>query len=138
MALTLSPDTRIAVIGLGYVGLPLAVEFGKRYPTTGYDIQLRRVTELREGRDGTLEVTPEELAAATRLGFTDELESIAGSDVFVVTVPTPIDADKRPDLGPLERACQAVGSVLRRGNLVVFESTVYPGCTEEILSLIHI
>ena len=132
MALTLSPDTRIAVIGLGYVGLPLAVEFGKRYPTTGYDIQFRRVSELRDGHDSTLEVSPEDLASAAHLQFTDELESIAGSDVFVVTVPTPIDAHKRPDLGPLELASQAVGSVLRRGNIVIFESTVYPGCTEEI------
>ena len=132
MALTLSPDTRIAVIGLGYVGLPLAVEFGKRYRTMGYDIQPRRVAELRQGHDSTREVAAEAMAAAALLQFTDALEAMAGSDVVVVTVPTPIDADKRPDLGPLERASQAVGSVLRPGNLVIFESTVYPGCTEEI------
>lgn len=132
MALSLSPDTRIAVIGLGYVGLPLAVEFGKQYPTMGYDIQFRRVSELRNGHDSTLEVTPGQIAAATQLQLTDELALIAGSDVFVVTVPTPIDADKRPDLGPLELASEAVGSVLQRGNIVIFESTVYPGCTEEI------
>ena len=132
MTLTLSPDTRIAVIGLGYVGLPLAVEFGKRYPTIGYDIQSARVAELREGHDHTREVMPEQLGDAAWLQFTDELEPIAGSDVFVVTVPTPIDADKRPDLVPLERASKAVGSVLRRGNIVIFESTVYPGCTEEV------
>lgn len=132
MTLTLSPDTRIAVIGLGYVGLPLAVEFGKHYPTIGYDIQPARIEALHEGRDSTREVTPAQLREAVRLQFTDEVETIAGSDVFVVTVPTPIDADKRPDLGPLERASQAVGSVLRRGNIVIFESTVYPGCTEEV------
>ena len=132
MAFTLSPDTRIAVIGLGYVGLPLAVEFGKRYPTIGYDVQSRRIAELTAGSDSTLEVTPDQLAGAGRLQFTDQLDAIAECTVFVVTVPTPIDADKRPDLGPLERASQAVGGVLKRGDIVIYESTVYPGCTEEI------
>lgn len=132
MAFTLSPDTRIAVIGLGYVGLPLAVEFGKRYPTIGYDVQSRRIAELKAGSDSTLEVTPDQLAGAGRLQFTDQLDAIAECTVFVVTVPTPIDADKRPDLGPLERASQAVGGVLKRGDIVIYESTVYPGCTEEI------
>ena len=132
MTLPPSPDTRIAVIGLGYVGLPWAVEFGKRYPTIGYDIQAARVAALQDGHDSTREVAPDALGEAARLQFTDELETIAGSDVFVVTVPTPIDDDKRPDLGPLERASKSVGSVLRRGNIVIFESTVYPGCTEEV------
>ena len=132
MTFPLSPDTRIAVIGLGYVGLPLAVELGKRYPTTGYDIQSHRVAVLNEGRDSTLEVSPEQLASAKELVFTDQLNAIADCSVYIVTVPTPIDADKRPDLGPLERASEAVARVLKRGGIVIYESTVYPGCTEEI------
>ena len=132
MQIPLSSDARIAVIGLGYVGLPLAVEFGKRYATVGYDIQSRRVAELGQGRDSTLEVSPEQLAEAAQLGFTDQLADIAACTVFVVTVPTPIDADKRPDLRPLAQASEAVGSVLKRGDIVIYESTVYPGCTEEI------
>lgn len=125
-------QVRIAVVGLGYVGLPLAVEFGRHYPTIGFDIKQRRVEELRAGRDSTLEVEPERLAAATGLSFTWRLEDIAGCNVYVVTVPTPIDTACRPDLGNLTRACESVGRVLGRGDTVVFESTVYPGCTEEV------
>ena len=123
---------RIAVIGLGYVGLPLAVEFGKQYATFGFDINAARIAELRQGRDSTLEVEPELLAQATRLHFTDQLEDIANCGVYIVTVPTPIDAAKRPDLAPLMKATEAIGQVLKPGDTVIYESTVYPGCTEEI------
>ena len=123
---------RIAIVGLGYVGLPLAVEFGKRYDTVGYDIHAARVAELRAGRDSTLEVEPGLLAEAVKLTYADQLADIAGCNVFIVTVPTPIDAAKRPDLTPLVKASEAIGSVLKPGDTVVYESTVYPGCTEEI------
>jgi UDP-N-acetyl-D-galactosamine dehydrogenase len=125
-------NTKIAVIGLGYVGLPLAVEFGKKHDTVGYDIRAARVAELRQGRDSTLEVSAEELAASPRLRFASELAEIAACNVYIVTVPTPIDSAKRPDLTPLIKASQAIGSVLKRGDVVVYESTVYPGCTEEV------
>ncbi|TLX21353.1 Vi polysaccharide biosynthesis UDP-N-acetylglucosamine C-6 dehydrogenase TviB [Thermomonas fusca] len=125
-------DTKIAIIGLGYVGLPLAVEFGKRYATSGFDINAARISELQQGRDSTLEVEPELLAQATGLRFTDQLDAIAGCNVYIVTVPTPIDAAKRPDLTPLVKASEAIGKVLKAGDTVVYESTVYPGCTEEI------
>ena len=125
-------SARIAIIGLGYVGLPLAVEFGKQYDTVGFDIDSERVAELREGRDSTLEVEPELLAQASRLQYADRLEDIAGCNVFIVTVPTPIDTAKRPDLTPLQKASEAIGTVLKPGDTVVYESTVYPGCTEEI------
>jgi len=123
---------RIAVVGLGYVGLPLAVEFGKQLPTVGYDIHAARVAELRTGRDGTLEVEPTELADARYLEFTTDLEDIRACNVYIVTVPTPIDEHKRPDFMPLVKASQAIGQVLRSGDVVVYESTVYPGATEEI------
>jgi len=122
----------IAVIGLGYVGLPLAVEFGKILATTGFDINDARVDELRGGRDATLEVEPDELAAATRLRFASRLEEIASCNVYIVTVPTPIDEHKRPDFTPLIKASQSIGSVLKQGDVVIYESTVYPGATEEI------
>ena len=122
---------RIAIIGLGYVGLPLAVEFGKRHDTVGFDINARRIAELRDGHDATLEVEPELLAQATRLSFTDQLQDIAACNVYIVTVPTPIDAARRPDLTPLVKASQAIGQVLKPGDTVIYESTVYPGCTEE-------
>ena len=124
-------DSRIAIIGLGYVGLPLAVEFGKHFDTTGYDIRSARVAELREGKDSTLECSPEELAASPKLKYTDQLADIAGCNIYIVTVPTPIDSAKRPDLTPLVKASEAIGSVLKQGDVVVYESTVYPGCTEE-------
>jgi len=125
-------DARIAVIGLGYVGLPLAVEFGKRYPTTGFDIRAARIDELRQGKDATLEVSAEELAASAQLSFSASPEDLRACNVYIVTVPTPIDAAKRPDLTPLTKASELVGSLLKAGDLVVYESTVYPGCTEEV------
>jgi len=124
--------TRIGVIGLGYVGLPLAVEFGRRYPTTGFDINAARVAQLARGHDSTLEVGREELKGAAKLTYTSDLKTLKRCNVYIVTVPTPIDQYKRPDLTPLERASQTVGEVLSKGDIVVYESTVYPGCTEEI------
>jgi|GEM_PF-87927 len=124
--------SRIGVVGLGYVGLPLAVEFGKQYETIGFDVNPKRVAQLRRGRDLTLEVTAAELKAARRLSFTTELDRLRRCQVFIVTVPTPIDDYKQPDLGPLRRASESVGAVLRRGAVVIYESTVYPGCTEEV------
>jgi len=125
-------STCISIVGLGYVGLPLAVEFGKHYDTVGFDINSARVNELRAGLDSTLEVEPEELEAAKRLTFTSELDDIARCHVYIVTVPTPIDQARRPDLTPLIKASEALGQVLKRGDIVVYESTVYPGCTEEV------
>ena len=123
---------RIAIIGLGYVGLPLAVEFGKRFDTIGYDIRPDRVAELREGRDSTREMSAAELGQSHLLRYTTELEDIRTCNTYIVTVPTPIDAAKRPDLTPLIKASRAIGSVLKPGDVVIYESTVYPGCTEEV------
>ena len=123
---------RIGVVGLGYVGLPLAVEFGKHFDTVGFDIKPHRIAELSSGRDSTLEVTRAELKAAKRLSFSTELESLKRCHVLIVTVPTPIDEYKRPDLTPLVKASETVGKALRKGAVVVYESTVYPGCTEEV------
>src|SRR5262245_43845764 len=125
-------NLRIGVIGLGYVGLPLAVAFGRRYATTGFDVRQERIDELRRGRDVTLETSPAELREAKRLTFTTRIEDLAPCRVYIVTVPTPIDAYKRPDLTPLEKASTSVGKVLKKGDVVVYESTVYPGCTEEV------
>ena len=125
-------NTKIAIVGLGYVGLPLAVEFGKRYDTLGFDINATRVDQLRAGTDVTLEVDSAELSAATRLHFSAVLDDIRGCHVYIVTVPTPIDSAKRPDLTPLIRASEALGKVIEAGDVVVYESTVYPGCTEEV------
>jgi UDP-N-acetyl-D-galactosamine dehydrogenase len=122
---------RIGVIGLGYVGLPLAVEFGKHFDTMGFDIKAARIADLRAGRDSTLEASKEELASATRLSFSTELADLKRCRVYIVTVPTPIDEYKRPDLVPLIGASATVGKVLKKGDVVVYESTVYPGCTEE-------
>ncbi|MFA7487857.1 MAG: Vi polysaccharide biosynthesis UDP-N-acetylglucosamine C-6 dehydrogenase TviB, partial [Lysobacteraceae bacterium] len=130
--MTPEKDTRIALIGLGYVGLPLAVEFGKTFDTIGFDINAARIAELRQGRDSTLEVEPELLAEASRLSFTDRLDDIADCNVYIVTVPTPIDGARRPDLTPLIKASEALGKVLKAGDVVIYESTVYPGCTEEV------
>jgi UDP-N-acetyl-D-glucosamine/UDP-N-acetyl-D-galactosamine dehydrogenase len=126
-----SREARLAVIGLGYVGLPLAVEFGKHYNVTGFDIHVRRLDELRAGIDRTLEVAPEELRQASRLSYSSRIEDLRGVDVFIVTVPTPIDSHRRPDLTPLVKASETVGRALKPGAVVVYESTVYPGCTEE-------
>ncbi len=125
-------QARIAIVGLGYVGLPLAVEFGKHYPTVGFDINAGRIEELRAGRDSTLEVDEAELAAATRLRFSADLAELSGCNFYIVTVPTPIDAARRPDLTPLVKASEMLGKVIKAGDIVVYESTVYPGCTEEV------
>jgi UDP-N-acetyl-D-galactosamine dehydrogenase len=125
-------NCRIGVVGLGYVGLPLAVEFGKHFETLGFDVNPKRIAQLRAGRDLTLEVTGAELKSARQLRFTTELEDLKRCRVFIVTVPTPIDGYKRPDLVPLERASESIGKVLRKGAVVIYESTVYPGCTEEV------
>lgn len=122
---------RIAVIGLGYVGLPLAVEFGKKFPVIGFDISTRRLEELRAGHDRTLEVSPADLKAATHFSVSNSIEDIRQSDFFIVTVPTPIDEYNRPDLTPLIKASETVGRALKPGAVVIYESTVYPGCTEE-------
>jgi UDP-N-acetyl-D-galactosamine dehydrogenase len=124
-------QTRIAVIGLGYVGLPLAVEFGKSMPVTGFDIDARRIDALRAGHDATLEVSDADLTGARHLRFSNDVADLAGCNVYIVTVPTPIDAHKRPDLTPLIKASETIGKVLKRGDVVIYESTVYPGATEE-------
>ena len=123
--------TKLAVIGLGYVGLPLAVEFGKSRPVVGFDINTNRIEALRAGSDSTLEVDDEELKSATHLSFSNNVDDIADCNVYIVTVPTPIDAHKRPDLTPLIKASETIGKVLKQGDLVIYESTVYPGATEE-------
>lgn len=125
-------DIRIVVIGLGYVGLPLAVAFGRKYDTLGFDIDAARIAELREHRDHTLETSAEELKSAARLSLTDDATALTGCNVFIVTVPSPIDEYKRPDLRPLEAASRSAGRALARGDVVIYESTVYPGATEEI------
>lgn len=124
-------DYRLAIIGLGYVGLPLAVEFGKKYQIVGFDINQKRINELKEGKDGTDEVEPEELKEATGLSFTSQIDDIKECNVYIVTVPTPIDQYKKPDLNPLLKASETVGKVLKSGDIVIYESTVYPGCTED-------
>ncbi len=124
-------DIKIGVIGLGYVGLPLAVEFGKKYPTTGLDINSGRIQELAEGHDSTLEIETDELKAAQLLTFCNTSEKLEACNVFIVTVPTPIDSHKRPDLGPLLKASATIGNVLKPRDIVIYESTVYPGATEE-------
>ncbi len=125
-------NCRIGVIGLGYVGLPLAVEFGKHFHTVGFDIKPQRIAELKAGKDSTLEATRAELKSATRLKFTSRISDLKTCRVFIVTVPTPIDTYKRPDLTPLVKASETLGQVLKKGDVVVYESTVYPGCTEEV------
>lgn len=125
-------NKKIAVIGLGYVGLPLAVEFGKNRSVVGFDINPVRIAELKAGKDNTLEVTGRELAQATRLAYSSDPADLLECEVFIVTVPTPIDKVNRPDLTPLIKASECVGKVLRSGSIVIYESTVFPGCTEEI------
>ncbi|MGX9606682.1 Vi polysaccharide biosynthesis UDP-N-acetylglucosamine C-6 dehydrogenase TviB [Acinetobacter sp. T63] len=124
-------DLKIAVIGLGYVGLPLAVEFGKKVPVIGFDIHQKRIEELQSGQDHTLEVSPEELQQATQLSYSANLDDLKSCNFFIVTVPTPIDDYKQPDLTPLIKASTSIGQVLKKGDVVVYESTVYPGATEE-------
>ena len=125
-------NTRIGIVGLGYVGLPLAVEFGKKFDTVGYDVRADRIDELRQGHDRTLETTDEELRSASRLRYTSTLDDIRDRTVYIVTVPTPVGEARRPDLTPLQQASNAIGSVLKPGDLVIYESTVYPGTTEEV------
>ncbi|MEH6446454.1 MAG: Vi polysaccharide biosynthesis UDP-N-acetylglucosamine C-6 dehydrogenase TviB [Oceanospirillaceae bacterium] len=125
-------DIKIAVIGLGYVGLPLAVEFGKKIATIGFDINKERVSDLASGQDVTLEVSSEEIKSASRLELTHEIDQLVDCNFYIVTVPTPIDASKQPDLTPLKEASKLLGKVIRKNDVVVYESTVYPGTTEEV------
>lgn len=124
-------NVSIGIVGLGYVGLPLAVEFGKQYETIGFDLNSSRIAELKSGHDNTLEVEPEILAQAKKLSYTSKLKDIAECHVYIVTVPTPIDDYNSPDLTPLLAASKAIGSVLEKGDIVIYESTVFPGATEE-------
>lgn len=124
-------DIRLAIIGIGYVGLPLAVEFGRKRSVVGFDISQRRVDELKSGNDLTLETTSEELKAATHLSYTTKIDDLCECNCYIVTVPTPIDEHKRPDLTPLMKASETIGKVLKKGDIVIYESTVYPGATEE-------
>jgi UDP-N-acetyl-D-galactosamine dehydrogenase len=124
-------ELRLSIIGLGYVGLPLAVEFGRKRPVVGFDINQRRINELKNGNDFTLETTQDELVAAKHLVYTTNIDDLRGCNCYIVTVPTPIDEHKRPDLTPLIKASKTVGEVLKKGDIVIYESTVYPGCTEE-------
>jgi UDP-N-acetyl-D-galactosamine dehydrogenase len=125
-------ELKIAIIGLGYVGLPLAVEFGKKTFVVGFDIYQKRIDELRSGQDHTLEVSPDELKEASQLTYTSNLDDLRDCNFFIVTVPTPIDDYKQPDLTPLIKASTSIGKVLKEGDIVVYESTVYPGATEEV------
>lgn len=124
--------SRIAIIGLGYVGLPLAVEFGKKFNCVGFDINSDRVNELKTGKDSTLEVEAELLAEADKLSYSDQTDDIKGCNIFIVTVPTPIDKYRHPDLSPLEGASRMLGNILKKNDVVIFESTVYPGASEEV------
>jgi UDP-N-acetyl-D-galactosamine dehydrogenase len=124
-------NIKLAIVGLGYVGLPLAVEFGRKRTVVGFDINQRRIDELKAGKDFTLETTQEELTAAKHLSFTTNLDDLRACNCFIITVPTPIDEYKRPDLMPLIKASETVGKVLKKDDIVIYESTVYPGCTEE-------
>ncbi|EKS08108.1 Vi polysaccharide biosynthesis UDP-N-acetylglucosamine C-6 dehydrogenase TviB [Leptospira santarosai] len=131
MAIEVKKEINLSVIGLGYVGLPLAVEFGKKRKVIGYDISPSRIHELQAGKDRTLEVSSNELMESKYLSFTTSQEDLKVCNVYIITVPTPIDAYKRPDLTPLLKASKLVGEVLKKGDIVIYESTVYPGCTEE-------
>lgn len=123
---------RIGVVGLGYVGLPLAVELGKLYPTVGFDVNAARIAELRAGKDSSLEVEPDELRAVEQLAYTDKVEDLSDCNIYIVTVPTPINEHKEPDLRPLQSASGTLGKLIKRGDIVIYESTVYPGATEEV------
>ncbi|HIF36040.1 MAG TPA: Vi polysaccharide biosynthesis UDP-N-acetylglucosamine C-6 dehydrogenase TviB, partial [Candidatus Thioglobus sp.] len=122
----------MAIIGLGYVGLPLAVEFGKKFDTIGFDINESRIQELKQGKDATLEVDSKELKQATQLSYTTNINDIKDCNIYIVTVPTPIDEYKNPDLTPLIKSSETVGLLLNKGDIVIYESTVYPGATEEV------
>ena len=125
-------DLKLSIIGLGYVGLPLAIEFSRKRSIVGFDINQHRIEELESGNDSTLEITQEELTSAKELTYTNKPDDLKSCNCFIVTVPTPIDEYKRPDLTPLIKASETVGKVLKKGDIVIYESTVYPGCTEEI------
>ena len=125
-------QTTIGIIGLGYVGLPLAVEFGKKYTTIGFDINTQRIAELKTGVDRTLETSTEELTQATQLNFTATAKDLAHCNIYIVTVPTPINASKQPDFSPLKKASTLLGTVIKKNDIIIYESTVYPGATEEI------
>jgi UDP-N-acetyl-D-galactosamine dehydrogenase len=122
----------VAIIGLGYVGLPLAVEFGKVRPVIGFDINKSRIDELKAGEDHTLECTPSQLKEAVQLQYSNRLDDLRRCHIFIVTVPTPVDQANRPDMTPLVKASETVGQVLKEGDIVIYESTVYPGATEEV------
>ena len=123
---------KIAVIGQGYVGLPLAIEFGKKYPTIGFDVNEGRIDELKKGFDHTNEASPEQLSSAKQLTFSANINDISTCNIYIVTVPTPIDEFKIPDLNPLRGASTMLGKILKKGGTVIYDSTVYPGCTEEV------
>ncbi|MFK8030824.1 MAG: Vi polysaccharide biosynthesis UDP-N-acetylglucosamine C-6 dehydrogenase TviB [Gammaproteobacteria bacterium] len=125
-------DIRIGIVGLGYVGLPLAVSFGNKFPTLGFDINTARIDELNRGEDNTLEVEPAELKASAHLTFSADPDDLADCNILIATVPTPIDEHKRPDLSPLESASRTLGAQLKKGDIIIYESTVYPGATEEV------
>ena len=125
-------NKRLAIIGLGYVGLPLAVAFSAKYSVVGFDINATRINELTGGIDKTLEVTSQELKAAKNLTFTSKLDTIHNAQIYIITVPTPIDYAKQPDLTPLIKSSESIGKILKQGDIVIYESTVFPGCTEEI------
>ena len=125
-------EIKIAVVGLGYVGLPLAIEFGLKRSVIGFDINVTRINELKKGEDVTLETTNEEIKNAVHLSFTNKIEDIKDCKIYIITVPTPIDQDKKPDLTPLKKASESVGSILKKNDIVIYESTVFPGATEEI------
>lgn len=128
----MNTNKKIAIIGLGYVGLPLAVEFGKHRPILGFDINQQRIAELQSGQDHTLECSPVQLKEAVQLSYSSQLEDLSSCQIFIVTVPTPVDQANRPDMIPLVKASQTVGHVLKKGDIVIYESTVYPGATEEV------
>lgn len=123
---------KIGIVGLGYVGLPLATEFGKIIETVGFDINLKRISDLKNGFDSTLEVDTNELNQAKKLSFTNEINALTKCDTYIITVPTPIDRNKKPDLNPLIRATETIGSILKKNDIIIYESTVYPGATEEV------
>ena len=123
---------KIAIIGLGYVGLPLSIEFGKKRTVVGFDIDIKRISELKNGNDNTLEVTSQELNDAIYLKFTNQADDIRDCEIFIVTVPTPIDSNKKPDLSPLKKSSELLGKILKKKDIVIYESTVYPGATEEV------
>ena len=125
-------NTKIAIIGLGYVGLPLAVEFGKIYETVGFDINETRINDLMSGKDATMEISSNQLKDSKNLYFSTDIAAIKNCNIFIITVPTPVDKYKKPDLKPLVQASEIVGTILKKEDIIIYESTVYPGATEEI------